>query len=88
MSAGSDKTAGGASSASEAERRQWVTGMRIFMAVGIVFAVGYAVLADGPWRWLAGAIAMVSLVRGMWYGVKAREMSRAMEAEGETRGRP
>lgn len=88
MSAGSDKTRGGGCSAIEAERRQWLTGMRIFMAVGIVFAVGYALLAEGPWRWLSGAIAMVSLVRGMWYGVKAREVSRAMDARGGDRGRP
>lgn len=51
--------------------RQLLLGMRLFLIVGLVFAGMYVLAPEGPWKWLAGAVAMVSLVRGMWYGLQA-----------------
>lgn len=51
---------------------QYRTGARIFAGVAVVFAVGYVVTPDGPWRWLELAITVVCLARSGWYFTKIK----------------
>jgi Sec-independent protein secretion pathway component TatC len=44
----------------------------LYVVVGLLFAVGYVVTPDGPWRWLVLAIAVVSLARAGLYLVRAK----------------
>ncbi|MFN4243652.1 MAG: hypothetical protein ACK4PI_10490 [Tepidisphaerales bacterium] len=66
-------------------RREWLWGARLFLAVGLVFAGMYLVAPEGPWKWLAGAVAVVSLVRSMGYAVRARRAA-AARADGQDPG--
>lgn len=63
-------------------------GTRIYLVVGILSGSFYALTAEtpktAPYRWLLLSIAVVSLVRSMWYAIQLRKS----RAEGEPSASP
>lgn len=68
--------------------KEYRTGTRLYLLVGLLAGGLYAFTGEtpksAPYRWLLLSIAIVSLIRSMWYAIKGKQARDSAKPDGET----